>query len=135
MLNETAPATPGPSNRRLDRSETPDGPRRNRRKVEKPDPYDNGFFDDSEIGSMDAAASDSASLQPAAGDDADRNMRYLSMSEKGFDDDAATVSTRTEDDPVSLAMRATLNLGEEFDDEDEEEDMVLYPVGGVGKTG
>lgn len=40
-----------------------------------------------------------------------------------LDDDRATVSTRTEDDPVRLAMDAVLSESEE--DEDEEE--ILYP--------
>ena len=39
-------------------------------------------------------------------------------------DDGATVSTRTEDDPVNLAMRATLDHD---DDEDDEEEQILYP--------
>jgi hypothetical protein len=39
------------------------------------------------------------------------------------DDDRATVSTRTEDDPVRLAMDAVLSESEEDDDEEE----ILYP--------
>jgi hypothetical protein len=36
-----------------------------------------------------------------------------------LDDDAATVSTKTEDDPVSLAMRATLD--------NSDDDEIVYP--------
>lgn len=38
------------------------------------------------------------------------------------EDDARTVSTRTEDDPVHLAMHATLE-----DDDDDDEEQILYP--------
>ncbi|KZW00374.1 hypothetical protein EXIGLDRAFT_639431 [Exidia glandulosa HHB12029] len=38
------------------------------------------------------------------------------------EDDARTVSTRTEDDPVRLAMNATLD-----DDDDDDEEQILYP--------
>lgn len=47
------------------------------------------------------------------------------------DDDRATVSTRTEDDPVRLAMNAFLT--EDEDDEDEEEE-ILYPQTGRDRT-
>ncbi|CAE6366101.1 unnamed protein product [Rhizoctonia solani] len=40
------------------------------------------------------------------------------------EDDRATVSTRTDDDPVRLAMNARLS-----DDEDEDEEQILYPQG------
>lgn len=39
------------------------------------------------------------------------------------DDDDVTVSTRTDDDPVNLAMKAVLPS----DEEDDEEEQVLYP--------
>jgi hypothetical protein len=49
------------------------------------------------------------------------------------DDGNATDSTRTEDDPVSLAMRATLiDGGNEFDDDEEE---ILYPQRGPTSLG
>lgn len=56
---------------------------------------------------------DTDSQKPAAGDDVDD--RGSSVAE-----DAFTTSSRTEDDPVTLAMRATL--------ESDEEERVLYPV-------
>ncbi|KAG8690558.1 hypothetical protein FRC11_010745 [Ceratobasidium sp. 423] len=42
------------------------------------------------------------------------------------EDDRATVSTRTDDDPVQLAMNARLSDNE---DEDEDEEQILYPQG------
>ncbi len=43
-------------------------------------------------------------------------------------DDAATTSTRTDDDPVNLAMKATLDSDmSDHDMDDEEEDQILYP--------
>ncbi|CAE6501881.1 unnamed protein product [Rhizoctonia solani] len=41
------------------------------------------------------------------------------------EDDRATVSTRTDDDPVQLAMNARLS----DEDEDEDEEQILYPQG------
>jgi len=43
-----------------------------------------------------------------------------------MDDDNATVSTKTEDDPVHLAMHAVEKLSS-HDSDDMEEDEVLYP--------
>ncbi|KAG9127065.1 hypothetical protein FRC07_000786 [Ceratobasidium sp. 392] len=43
------------------------------------------------------------------------------------EDDRATVSTRTEDDPVRLAMDAVLSENEDDQDDEEEEEEILYP--------
>ncbi|KAG8778681.1 hypothetical protein FRC12_024858 [Ceratobasidium sp. 428] len=48
------------------------------------------------------------------------------------EDDRATVSTRTEDDPVRLAMDAVLSEDEDDQDEEEEEE-ILYPQKSGGK--
>jgi hypothetical protein len=42
------------------------------------------------------------------------------------EDDRATVSTRTDDDPVQLAMNARLS---DHEDEGEIEEQILYPQG------
>ncbi|KAG9080881.1 hypothetical protein FRC06_006034, partial [Ceratobasidium sp. 370] len=47
------------------------------------------------------------------------------------EDDRATVSTRTEDDPVRLAMDAVLSENEDAEDDEEEE--ILYPQKTQGK--
>ncbi|KAG8934834.1 hypothetical protein FRC02_009154 [Tulasnella sp. 418] len=76
--------------------------------------------------------SDLASHRPAAGDleDEDRGLSTpgTPSNRQEFtegDDDNFTVSSKTEDDPVNLAMRATLD-SENGDDEDDDEDMVVY---------
>nr|XP_031859899.1 uncharacterized protein CI109_004748 [Kwoniella shandongensis]KAA5526971.1 hypothetical protein CI109_004748 [Kwoniella shandongensis] len=43
--------------------------------------------------------------------------------------DVASVSTQTEDDPVNMAMRATLGTGSSIGDEEEEEEVILWGKG------
>ncbi|KAG8886791.1 hypothetical protein FRB98_000973 [Tulasnella sp. 332] len=82
------------------------------------------------------AFSDDASHRPAISDD-DDDADYVGAMDVQTDadhdleeGDDVTVSTRTDDDPVNLAMRATLDSerGEDFDDNDDEEEMILYPI-------
>ncbi|GJJ14582.1 hypothetical protein Clacol_008848 [Clathrus columnatus] len=63
---------------------------------------------------------------PAVSDPSHQDIIVQACSEPGqtfdIDDDNVTVSTRTDDDPVNLAMKAILTS-----DEDDEEEKVLYP--------
>lgn len=82
------------------------------------------------------AFSDDASHRPAMGgdDDDDDDLGALDVRNDAEHDleeeDNATVSTRTDDDPVNLAMRATLDSEreEDFIDDEDEEEMILYPI-------
>ena len=67
----------------------------------------------------DESDNDTNSDRPAAGDD----DRDFSVAPGLHDDDNATASSQTEDDPVTLAMRATLDS-----DYDDEEEQILYPI-------
>lgn len=71
----------------------------------------------------DQESDEAASHRPATGDNSSGVGQ--TPNDTADDEDAATVSTRTEDDPVNLAMRAALDSDQE--DEDEEE-QILYPV-------
>ena len=53
--------------------------------------------------------------------------RRTATASEDQDDDARTVSTRTEDDPVNLAMNATLSEYSGEYDEDDDEEQILYP--------
>ncbi|KAG8902358.1 hypothetical protein FRB99_004548 [Tulasnella sp. 403] len=69
------------------------------------------------------------SHRPALGDD-DRDLSVEHNAEPGgVFDDGASESTRTDDDPVNLAMRATLGLDDTADDDvDDDDEQILYPV-------
>ena len=54
------------------------------------------------------------------------HSRSSSDMKEEIDDDGATVSTRTDDDPVNLAMQATLDL-DISDDGMMEDDEIVYP--------
>lgn len=74
--------------------------------------------------------SDVDSHRPAAGDD-DREMSgadVRSRHDPSFDDDDATASTKTDDDPVNLAMRATLGSDAADEEEDDDDEQILYPL-------
>ncbi|KAG8993946.1 hypothetical protein FRB94_010245 [Tulasnella sp. JGI-2019a] len=86
------------------------------------------------LGPGDQAVSDDASRRPAMSDDGDDDkLRVIDVRtdpDPDIEEDNATVSTRTDDDPVNLAMRATLDSEreEDFGDDDDEEEMILYPI-------